>query len=81
MCARPNETTTRTGGGGSASTGTEMQYMDRRFSEYPMYPYVNPMNPYGFGPYGPQNNMGTEGVAKAPPPGKETATGAMTPVM
>ena len=81
MCTRPDETTARNGGGGPASAGTEMQHMDRRYSEYQMYPYVNNMNPHGFGQYGPQNNMGTEGVAKVPPPGKEAATGAMTPVM
>ena len=79
---RSSETTTRTGGGGSASTGTEMQCLDRRFSEvpYPMYPYVTPMNPYGFGPYGPQNTSGVEGAAHAPPSGSVTATKAMTPV-
>ena len=78
--SRSSGTATRTSGGGSASTGTEMQYLDRRFSEYSMHPYVNPMNPYGFGPYGPQNNMGAEGAAKAPPSRGETATGSMTPV-
>ena len=77
---RSSETATRTSGGGTASTGTEIQYLDRRFSEYPMHPYVIPMNPYGFGPYGPQNNTGVEGAAKAPPSGKETAPGSMTPV-
>ena len=81
MCARLNETRARNGGGGPASAGTEMQHMDRRYSEYQMYPYVNHMNPHGFGQYGSQNNMGTDGVVKVSPPGKEAAAGAMTPVM
>ena len=79
---RSSETTTRSGGGGSASTGTDMKCLDRRFSEvpYPMYPYVTPMNPYGFGLTGPQNTSGMEGVVHAPPSGSVTAPKAMTPV-
>ena len=79
---RSSETTPGTSGGGSASTGTDMKCLDRRFSEvpYPMYPYVTPMNPYGFGPTGPQNTSGMEGVVHAPPSGSVTAPKAMTPV-
>ena len=77
---RSSGTATRMSGGGSAS-GTEMQYLDRRLSEYPMHPYVIPVNPYtGFGHYGPQNNMGAESAAKVPPSRGEAATGSMTPV-
>ena len=80
---RSNETTLGTSGGGSASTGTEMRCLDRRFSEvpYPTYPYVTPNNQYGFGLTGPQNTSGmVEGLVHAPPSGIVTAPKAMTPL-
>ena len=78
MCGRTGENTARNGGRRSGSAGTEMQNMDRRYSEYQMNPYVNNMNPHGFGQYGAQNNMGTDGIVRVTPPGKEAATGVMT---
>ena len=78
MCAGPNETIARNGGGGPASAGTEMQHMDRRYSEYQMNPYVNNMNLNGFGQYGAQNNMGIDGIVRVTPPGKEATAGSMT---
>ena len=83
MCGRTGENTARNGGGRSGSAGIEMQNIDRRYSDYQMNhmnPYMQNMNPTGFGQYVGTNNVGNDGIVRAPPPGKEATGGSMTPM-